>query len=246
MEKKNYPYIKEYKHVKPGFDFWVPNEFFHSWYGSSDEQGIESKETYKLVSSKDNVLEIGCNIGVTTLELRNIVGPMGYVVGVDITPTNIMYSHANIGLNMFDNVEVHCLGAGSSVGKLKILPRENGRVALEGDDYIEIDVFTGDILMEYCPDGCDVLKIDVEGFEVEVLKGCRKLLKRKPKLLLEVHGSLLKNYNATLNDIYDLLEIDNYEGTMYVREFDLLLEFSRENLEKYKDEVVNLFLKSKS
>ena len=48
-------------------------------------------------------------------------------------------------------------------------------------------------LDDFSFDRIDILKIDVEGFELEVLKGSEKTIKRlKPKIILETHSRELR------------------------------------------------------
>jgi hypothetical protein len=51
-----------------------------------------------------------------------------------------------------------------------------------------------------------LIKIDVEGAELEVLRGAEKLLKRwKPKLLIEVHGFALPSFGTSVNELRNFL-----------------------------------------
>ena len=60
----------------------------------------------------------------------------------------------------------------------------------------------------------DTLKIDVEGYEHKVLKGAKEtILKYNPLLFLEIHGHLLNLYNATIMDVYGILQ--DYKYTIY-------------------------------
>ena len=60
----------------------------------------------------------------------------------------------------------------------------------------------------------DTLKIDVEGYEYKVLKGAQEtIMKYKPLLFLEIHGHLLKLYNATVFDVYNIVK--DYGYTMF-------------------------------
>jgi hypothetical protein len=80
-------------------------------------------------------------------------------------------------------------------------------------DTIQVPAITGDMLDEkHGP--FNVLKIDVEGYEVEVLKGCKKLLSRAPKLALEIHRDGLRERGQTLADVLDLIDVGRYEGEM--------------------------------
>jgi hypothetical protein len=56
------------------------------------------------------------------------------------------------------------------------------------------------------------LKIDVEGYEYKVLVGAEKTIdKYNPLLFLEIHGHLLKLYNSTTFDVYNILNDYKYK-----------------------------------
>jgi hypothetical protein len=58
----------------------------------------------------------------------------------------------------------------------------------------------------------DTIKIDVEGYEYKVLSGAKDTLKKyRPLVFLEIHGHLLKLYNAGIMDIYTILKECKYE-----------------------------------
>ena len=54
------------------------------------------------------------------------------------------------------------------------------------------------------------IKIDVEGFEQQVLQGAMKILASKPKLAIELHTEVLELYGASVEKIIDLIGIDRY------------------------------------
>ena len=55
------------------------------------------------------------------------------------------------------------------------------------------------------------VKIDVEGFEFDVLQGMEDILKNKnPELNIEMHGATLKNKETNIIKIVRLLKIHNY------------------------------------
>jgi hypothetical protein len=55
-------------------------------------------------------------------------------------------------------------------------------------------------------DKCNFIKIDVEGFELNVLKGAEQTLKRfKPALLIEINTFALARNNVTNQDVFDYL-----------------------------------------
>ena len=59
------------------------------------------------------------------------------------------------------------------------------------------------------------MKIDVEGFEQQVINGMKNTLNNvKPKLIIEVHPDLMKPYNSKepVKELYSQIEHYNYRG----------------------------------
>ncbi len=56
------------------------------------------------------------------------------------------------------------------------------------------------------------LKIDVEGFELQVLQGAKAILSTRPKLEIEVHAELLHQYGASVDDLFRLIDMKSYKA----------------------------------
>ena len=63
----------------------------------------------------------------------------------------------------------------------------------------------------------DLLKIDVEGFEAEVLRGAGRLLERGPRVALELHLDDVKRFGESARSVLELLPAERYRGEMMVR-----------------------------
>jgi FkbM family methyltransferase len=136
------------------------------------------------------VLDVGANIGVHTVYFAGVVGPTGHVIAFE--PQRLVYQTlcANLALNSLGNVEAINMGVGVSSGVLS-LPRLDyssehnfGGASLgvnQGGD--EVSVITLDSLDL---SSVFLLKVDVEGMELDVLRGGEALLSRcRPVLYVE-------------------------------------------------------------
>lgn len=54
------------------------------------------------------------------------------------------------------------------------------------------------------------VKINVQGFEVEVLKGAKNILNTKPKLAIAINPNALKKHNSSVEDLFDLIDVEKY------------------------------------
>ncbi|MEQ8753394.1 MAG: FkbM family methyltransferase [Coleofasciculus sp. G1-WW12-02] len=70
-----------------------------------------------------------------------------------------------------------------------------------------------------------VLKIDVEGYETEVLKGAKNILKSAPKLEIEIHTEVLSRQNTSVQEILKLIDVSRYQCWIQWDEFEAPIEF---------------------
>lgn len=118
----------------------------------------------------------------------------------------------NIRLNHLENVQVRKLGIGSAAGNATMVfsPLMSGGASLEEgiaekirrsdanavSEQIVVATLDQDIREASLPPP-DLLKIDVEGLELEALKGARETVQKYgPALFLEMHGETLGEKNA--------------------------------------------------
>jgi FkbM family methyltransferase len=141
-------------------------------------------------------IDAGAFIGRHTLAYARAVGPQGRVVAVEPLQANFRLLETNVRLNGYQQVDcVRCaLGRDrreawlafeqetSTASLLRDLPHRQ-RVEQRSLD---------DVLEELGVATIDVLKLDVEGAELDVLEGSRRTLAASPqaRLVIEVHGPL--------------------------------------------------------
>jgi FkbM family methyltransferase len=174
-------------------------------------------------------------------------------LSVEAHPQNAMIDQAQLGLNRsFTNLKFIHAACSDVAGTVKITPSNNSSVIKENSsvtnqnttDLIEVPAVTGDMLdKEYGP--FDVVKIDVEGHEIEVLKGCTNLLSRAPKLALEIHMDCLGWRGQSKTDIFKLIDVNRYEGEMVLRsdDFNALQIFDPSAIPE--NGIANVFLERK-
>jgi len=178
-------------------------------------------------------LDIGSNIGYYTLLESKIVGDQGNVIAIEPSPINFRYLQKNLQLQNTKNVEAYNFAAGNSDGKIRffisnksnrsrtIAPSEVVSTS-KNENIIEVPVKRLDIFLEEKGlNKLDFLRMDVEGFELNVYEGIRKTVRKfKPIIQIEVHKKFLGYENT--KKILENFKEDGYEIKYYTkRDMDL-------------------------
>jgi FkbM family methyltransferase len=139
----------------------------------------------------DLVFDVGANIGWYTILAA--AERKCNVVSFEPVPTTFSILKTNVILNEVDDlVSLNLKGVGSKIDVLNFTSNRDveNRVALPNDDkLISVEMTTIDTYIHTyrCP---EVIKIDVEGFETEVLNGAEQTLKNEnlKVLIVELVG----------------------------------------------------------
>jgi FkbM family methyltransferase len=242
-----YPFVSEVGLSGVHFSFWVKDSQAEQWYSPDvHEKLIENQLLANLVNPGDRVLDLGCHQGFYVAFLAKLVGPGGFVVGVDINPENVMITQAQILLNgLAGNAEVlHRAAAATFEGDLKYSHfSDNAMVVVSEREMAPAAQRTSVDHLASIYGDFDVIMIDVEGFEEEVLKGASGLLQRtKPKLALEIHSDFLPGYGSTLESLASTGRFSEYTGNMVVRSLDRTKSLPFDLATVPKKGVANVFL----
>lgn len=139
-------------------------------------------------------VDVGANVGNHSCFMARYFKK---VIAVEPNPTVSAVLKSNLAVNDIGNVEVHEVGLSDTTGRLPFVESSRnfgasrfqsaGQPAGVGKAK-ELPVTTGDALLKTCEIPVGVIKIDVEGFELKVLKGLENTLGQyKPIVLFEAH-----------------------------------------------------------
>jgi FkbM family methyltransferase len=158
----------------------------------------------------DCVVDCGANMGFTTIFFAHFVGPGGKVFAFEPYAPNAADIRQNVSLNNLTNVEVRQVAAGSSARTARLMATSNGTlVAGDLPGVISVDELPlDDALAGVRP---TLIKIDVEGHELEVLKGATRILQMRPKLDIEVHPFLHADRLAHCQAVFEMLGRLDYQ-----------------------------------
>lgn len=141
-------------------------------------------------------MDLGANIGYVTLLMADKVGSTGKIYAIEPDLANIELLGMNIDLNNYnDRVEIFNMGISNKYGEMDFYIGKSSNLggmaktkSTRGDP-IKVRV---DTLTNFCENNeiPRLIKMDIEGHEVEVLEGMYDLVRNKEfpcKIIMELH-----------------------------------------------------------
>jgi FkbM family methyltransferase len=196
-----------------------------------------NKDDFKSITMRENdiierfcprpgdiVVDVGAHIGKYTIIASKRIGANGKVIAIEAHPVNYEMLNHNIKLNGLTNVTTLNCAVYSKETKIKLfLPDDklNHTIyntlipsrAKDEEKFIEVNANTLDNLLQKngVPREVNWIKIDVEGAELEVLKGAHDIMSKSNNIavFIEVHN-IGDDKNNLYRPIMDLMEKHNF------------------------------------
>lgn len=167
--------------------------------------------------------DIGANIGFFTVLAASLVGPSGHVYAFEPVETNVAAINRNVRLNHFSNVTVLPVAVTERSGHAALtLARHIGGAALaeagappDATKTITIETIAlDDIVRRGRARPPHVVKIDVEGAELQVLRGMAHVIaEHKPVIIFEVDAAEQEHLQRKRRACLDFLVERGYKIT---------------------------------
>ena len=175
-------------------------------------------EVKKIITQGMRILEVGANIGYYALLETSLAGSDGHLYAMEPSPYNFDLLTNNLKLNGLKNYDLYKVAAGSQEGKAKFLlsGRSNLSTFIEREDLTGEEVDVEVVKLDNFLQGkkVDFIRMDVEGYELEILKGAEMSLSsgNKPKyFFIEVHSELLHKKNSSAREVLEFLGKYGYD-----------------------------------
>jgi FkbM family methyltransferase len=180
----------------------------------SDFEPLSTKEIYEKTKENDVFIDVGANMGFFSAIASELVGKMGNVFSIEANPSILEILKSNTP-NL--NATIINSAVGNRCGTTEFYVTDdtvNSGIAqspfVKNNQKITIPILTLDKLMEdkTFPDNrANFIKIDVQGDEVAVLEGAKKLINCNDRLciLVEWAPGWMEMAGYKLNDLPDLI-----------------------------------------
>ena len=147
---------------------------------NADYEGAFDQATQARIRTGDCIWDVGANVGHYSGQFAALVGSTGKVVCFEPSPATLQKLTASVA--GFDQVVIEQVALSNSKGEMAFFTSADGDVTdsldplAAGKDAtrISVKVETGDTYADKYPP--NLIKIDVEGFELEVLEGLPQTL----------------------------------------------------------------------
>lgn len=169
---------------------------------------------YLKINDNETFVDVGANVGAYSLKIASDYKSKGIkVIAIEAHPANYKALCKNIDINKFTNIHAINKAVSDHKGIVTMYERKNlKRIIpewytihetfsghqLDKRYSIEVESDTLDAILDNYK--VDFIKIDIEGAEVEALKGATNTLDRLRKIIVEIHENNFDKVKHILED----------------------------------------------
>lgn len=158
--------------------------------------------------------DCGAHFGLFSVIASRFVGPNGRVLAFEPMPSvrEVLAEvvSMNEAMNVFVRPEALCDRVGEAIFYVTGNESSNADSLIRQTRHIggiTVSASTVDAMAKELGARADLMKIDVEGAELALLKGARGVIEEyRPVLFLSLHPAAIANSGTTLTEVFDLLE----------------------------------------
>ncbi len=167
------------------------------------------------IKGDDVVLDIGANIGYYVLVEARLVGVNGKVYAVEPVQGNVDLLKKNVRLNNLENVAISQLAIGECNGESAIYVSNFSNLCAMDKNFVGGKIIGVQSVSEETVDSFlnnksspNLIRMDVEGYEYQIIRGMPQTLKGDVRILVELHPTYLSD--EKLNEIFTILRQNNF------------------------------------
>ncbi len=219
-------------------------------------EAFETQLFIQHIQAGDCVFDIGANLGYYTCIASRLTGKHGKVFSFEPEATNFSLLQKNINHNHLENVQPFHAGLGKHKHESQLFLNEQNRGDHRGfsestnSKHEIITILKGDDL---APSRVDFIKMDTQGYELNILKGLRNCIKvnqKHLKMIIEFWPYALEKNEGSAEALIEELSqyefsvdiIDHIHHKLIHTDWQSLLSMTRESLTSDSQGFINLWL----
>ena len=183
------------------------------------------------------VVDVGAHLGWFSITAARRAGPEGRVIAYEPHPETFELLRKNLRDNgVAEVVDARRRGVGARAGRASFHLTEGGDTSslypASGAREVIVDLVAGDAELDGIP--VDVIKLDVEGAELEALRGLERTLAAGPRLFVECNPDALERAGSAPGELVAHLRQRGYEVSVIDEDRRTLVPFDEaETLQPY-------------
>ena len=203
--------------------FWTPTYYLDHYIKNSAWEEQFFNEILSRLDKFNILWDVGANLGFYSVIAAKVMHAHSKIFSFEPEPKGFKLLRRNIELNKVKNVTALPIALGDTNGIRILYPSDTDNFGTNSflqrtDDKVKqkgksVNVNTADWLIDELKiDVPEAIKIDVEGAEILVLKGMKRLL-TNPKLktiFCEVHANLLPLFGSSEEELLEIFKKENF------------------------------------
>ena len=171
------------------------NEFARTIIATHDYEPHVRRAVRERLEAGDVVVDVGANVGCIALMAATLVGERGLVAAVEPNPDNLQMLYAGMVLNGIGNVQVLPYAASTTRAVVSLSDNTSNTHLVAARPPGPRRVYTQTVPLDETLAGLprlDLVKMDVEGHEIDAFDGFRASIERhRPALVIEFNPRCL-------------------------------------------------------
>ncbi len=170
---------------------------------------------YDFLKPGDTLIDVGANIGCVTAAGSLAVGTSGRVFSIEPHPQTFRHLQKTVAINHFNNVTCLNIALGAETATVNFTDErrkdDNNCVAMNAESGIKVPCRTlTSQVNKHSISRIAVMKIDVEGFEMHVLRGAEAILHKVDSIYIEVLEHTLQKFGSCSAELFKLLQAHGF------------------------------------